>query len=63
MYNLLLKRMLKRKEVAKLFGVHVNTIDRWVKEGHLKCVKYGNMQSTIRFEYNHVKEVLKNGFN
>jgi len=30
---------LKAKQVAKLFGVSVMTISRWVKAGHLKAMR------------------------
>lgn len=53
----------KRKEVAKLFGVHVNTIDLWVKAGKLPALKFGDSNnSIIRFNKEKINEILKNGF-
>ena len=44
-------------EVAKLFGVHYNTVAKWVKSGTLKAVHIG---SVIRVTDEEI-ERLKNG--
>lgn len=44
------------KELAKLIGVHRNTIRNWVKAGELPCFNIG---SYTRFDPNEIEEFLK----
>jgi len=49
--------MLTRNEVAEVLKVHVNTIDRYVKQG-MPCIK---VAGAVRFELDAVMEWLRNG--
>ena len=51
------EQMLTRNEVAEVLKVHVNTIDRYVKQG-MPCIK---VASAVRFELDAVMEWLRNG--
>lgn len=49
-----------RQEVAKLLGVHVRTIDRWVRTGILKGYKFGSGKNAkIRIDKKEVDEFIR----
>ena len=43
------------REVAKILGVHPNTIFRWIKSGKLECIKVGK---SIHFTYTQINKFL-----
>lgn len=50
--------MLKRKEVAKLLGVHEKTIYFWIKQGYIKSIRLGR---NYKVEESEVEYIKKNG--
>jgi len=44
--------------VAKVLGVHPNTLFHWVKIGKISCIRYGS--KSIRFTYDQILEFLEN---
>ena len=45
------------REVAKILGVHPNTVFRWIKSGRLETVRIGK---SIHFTYNQIINFLNN---
>ncbi|MFZ0390119.1 MAG: helix-turn-helix domain-containing protein [Calditrichia bacterium] len=44
------------REVARILGVHPNTIFRWVKSGKLECIRFGTKM--MHFTYEQIQEFL-----
>ena len=44
-------------EVAKILGVHPNTVFRWVKSGKLECVRFG--KKSMHFTFNQIIEFIE----
>ena len=38
---------LTRKQVAKIVGVYERTVDRWIKDGKLKAIKFGESKNSM----------------
>lgn len=49
--------LLKVSEVAKVFGVHERTIDKWVREGRLDTVRPA--PGTVRIPLDSVMELIE----
>lgn len=53
--------MLSVKEIAKKFGVHEQTVYRWIYNGKLKAIKVGGSLRVTKEQLKEFVEVKGNG--
>ncbi len=44
------------REVAKILGVHPNTVFRWVKSGKIECLRYS--KNSIYFTFDQINDFI-----
>ena len=53
-------KWLTKKEACSMLGVHVNTLDRWVKKKKLVCYKMGNEKlARVKFKQEDIEKYIK----
>ena len=51
---------LTKKEVCKMLSIHINTLNRWMKQGKIPYYKMGNEKTArVKFRQNDIKLLLE----
>ena len=51
---------LTKKEVCKMLYIHINTLNRWMKQGKIPYYKMGNERTArVKFRQNDIKLLLE----
>ena len=51
---------LTKKEVCKMLCIHINTLNRWMKQGKIPYYKMGNEKTArVKFRQNDIKLLLE----